>query len=401
MPLPSERFWLQPAVVRKIEAPHRPKTTLAEPDRRPLFADPADRDAFGDLLTIDHEAKLDDDGDERDRNGIDVLALARNGDAVVFELKRDGCEDALPQAVRYATGISGWRLPQFARQRARKFSYGRPLADVEREILDFLRCGEEGINRRRVIHLVARKFGADTSACAATLADRHGLGSVSLWRYEFTPQGVPLLEVELVKPRDRVGRTLPEGEMLRRCMYAASCAPMPQLRFPLWHEDLLPRLDPGFIAAVRRHLEEGADNSSSKPDGGHIYFDYTPGRTDGFGFWTYLHDARIEPGRIVVARRVDMVAGNGFGTLAPGGTFRTIVKGHAFDLPGLPTAVPFTVERKRTAYEVRRDVGKPRGFSGRRVGAVNWSAAPMYYEVALALGSPLSATMPHGSPRTP
>ena len=97
------------------------------------------------LFLIDKEVQPSDDVDDR----IDLLALDKEGQAVIIELKRGNNKLQMFQAISYAAMVARWKPEDFL---------ARLEADKLDKLTDFLVVEKEEINLRQRIVLVAEAF---------------------------------------------------------------------------------------------------------------------------------------------------------------------------------------------------------------------------------------------------
>jgi hypothetical protein len=103
---------------------------------------------------------------------IDLLAIDRDGAAVVIELKRGNNKLHLLQALAYAGMIAKWEPRQFVEER-QKISPQSDLEKITEELEIFLEDGEvEAINRQQRIILLAEEFDWEVLVAAEWLHDQ-------------------------------------------------------------------------------------------------------------------------------------------------------------------------------------------------------------------------------------
>jgi hypothetical protein len=112
------------------------------------------------LFYVAKEVVPSDDVQDR----IDILAVDREGSAVVIELKRGNYKFQVLQAISYAGMISKWEPNDFL-----------TLLTAERQesLAEFLDVDVEEINRRQKIILVAEAFDYSALVSAEWLSERH------------------------------------------------------------------------------------------------------------------------------------------------------------------------------------------------------------------------------------
>jgi hypothetical protein len=117
------------------------------------------------LFLIDKELQPSDDVEDR----IDLLALDKEGQAVILELKRGNNKLQMFQAISYAGMVAKWQPDDF-------------LAcldpDKREKLLDFLEVEKEEINRHQRIILVAEAFDYSVLVGAEWLTEQFGVGIV-------------------------------------------------------------------------------------------------------------------------------------------------------------------------------------------------------------------------------
>jgi hypothetical protein len=117
------------------------------------------------LFLIDKEVQPSDDVDDR----IDLLALDKEGQAVIIELKRSNHKWQMLQAISYAGMIGRWQPEEFLAQVSR---LGNDRVD---QLHEFLEVGEEEINRHQRIILVAEAFDYSVLIGAEWLSEQFGV----------------------------------------------------------------------------------------------------------------------------------------------------------------------------------------------------------------------------------
>ena len=114
------------------------------------------------LFLIDKEVLPSDDVEDR----IDLLALDKEGQAVIVELKRGNNKLQMFQAISYAGMIAKWQPDDFLEYLD---------ADKRERLLDFLEGEKEEINRHQRIILVAEAFDFSVLVGAEWLSEQHGV----------------------------------------------------------------------------------------------------------------------------------------------------------------------------------------------------------------------------------
>ncbi len=120
------------------------------------------REIGQELFFIDNELQPSDDVEDR----IDVLALDKEGQAVILELKRGNHKLQMFQAISYAGMIAKWQPDDFL---------ARLDPDKREKLLDFLEVEKEEINRHQRIILVAERFDYSVLVGAEWLTEQFGL----------------------------------------------------------------------------------------------------------------------------------------------------------------------------------------------------------------------------------
>ena len=97
---------------------------------------------------------------------IDLLALDKEGNCVVVELKRGNHKLQMLQAISYAGMVSQWESDDFLQ-----------LLDDDRQetLLDFLEVDQEDINRQQRIILIAEAYDYALLVGTEWLSERHGV----------------------------------------------------------------------------------------------------------------------------------------------------------------------------------------------------------------------------------
>ena len=121
-----------------------------------------------DLLIIKDEVLPTDQIKDR----IDILALEKDGTAVIIELKRGENKLQLLQAISYASMISNWDVESFLEAKA-QFS-GNSIDDAQEEIDQFLDQIDQ-INMRQRILLIAEQFDYVILSTAEWLSKSYGV----------------------------------------------------------------------------------------------------------------------------------------------------------------------------------------------------------------------------------
>jgi hypothetical protein len=114
------------------------------------------------LFLIDKEVQPSDDVEDR----IDLLALDKEGQAVIVELKRGNNKLQMFQAISYAGMIAKWQPDDFLEYLD---------AEKRERLLDFLEGENEEINRHQRIILIAEAFDFSVLVGAEWLSEQHGV----------------------------------------------------------------------------------------------------------------------------------------------------------------------------------------------------------------------------------
>src|SRR5882724_5401392 len=114
------------------------------------------------LFLIDKEVQPSDDVEDR----IDLLALDKEGQAVIIELKRGNHKLQMFQAISYAGMVAKWQPEDFL---------GDLDADKREKLLDFLEAEKEEINRHQRIILIAEAFDYSILVGAEWLTEQFGV----------------------------------------------------------------------------------------------------------------------------------------------------------------------------------------------------------------------------------
>ncbi|MDE2818012.1 MAG: endonuclease NucS [Chloroflexota bacterium] len=134
------------------------------------------------LLIIGHQVLIPDIGDR-----IDVLALDRDGNSVIIELKRGQLADPVDmQALRYASYVSRWSFANFEQQ-AKEYYGATNDADFSLQDVFEQFCAEGDIEDVPTLN-------ADQRIILVGSAIRDKLGSVALWLRE---HGIDIKAIEV------------------------------------------------------------------------------------------------------------------------------------------------------------------------------------------------------------
>lgn len=114
------------------------------------------------LFLIDKEIQPSDDVEDR----IDLLALDKEGQAVIIELKRGNNKLQMFQAISYAGMVAKWQPDDF---------FECLDADRRERLLDFLEIEREEINRHQRIILIAEAFDFSVLVGAEWLNEQFGV----------------------------------------------------------------------------------------------------------------------------------------------------------------------------------------------------------------------------------
>jgi len=114
------------------------------------------------LFLIACEVQPSEDVEDR----IDLLALDKEGQAVIIELKRGNHKLHMFQAISYAGMVAGWGPDDFL---------GCLEADKQEKLTDFLEVEREEINRYQRIILIAEAFDYSVLVGAEWLTEKFGV----------------------------------------------------------------------------------------------------------------------------------------------------------------------------------------------------------------------------------
>jgi hypothetical protein len=103
----------------------------------------------------------------------DLLALDKEGKAVIIELKRKYDDNQLYQALSYASMIAEWDLQEFSKELANLSSKGAEEANDQ--IVGFLDIDPEQLNEGQRVYLLAEDFDYQTLMTAKWLREKHGV----------------------------------------------------------------------------------------------------------------------------------------------------------------------------------------------------------------------------------
>ena len=114
------------------------------------------------LFLIAKEVQPSDDVEDR----IDLLALDKEGQAVILELKRGNHKLQMFQAISYAGMVANWQADDFLNCLD---------ADKQEKLMDFLEVDKEEINRHQRIILIAEAFDYSVLVGAEWLTEKFGV----------------------------------------------------------------------------------------------------------------------------------------------------------------------------------------------------------------------------------
>ncbi len=195
------------------------------------------------MLAVAEEVRPSEVVDDR----IDLLALDRDGAAVVVELKRGAHKLQLLQALSYAAMVAEWDLERFAQARA-TFS-GKLPAEVRDEIEEFLVADPAELNDRQRLLLVAEDYDYEVLATAKWLSERHGV-EVACWRLEVAADGpAEYLSLSCIYPPPEL------ADAAKRRRAAGGREPQPA-RWDDWDAALGAVANPAVVRFYRERLAQ-------------------------------------------------------------------------------------------------------------------------------------------------
>lgn len=196
------------------------------------------------MLAVAEEVRPSEVVDDR----IDLLALDRDGAAVVVELKRGAHKLQLLQALSYAAMVAEWDLERFAQARAALS--GKPPTEARDEIEEFLDADPAELNDRQRLLLLAEDYDYEVLATAKWLSERHGV-EVSCWRLEVAADGpAEYLSLSCIYPPPELA-----GAAKRR--RAAGAREAQPLRWDDWEAALAGVANPAVVRFFRERLAQG------------------------------------------------------------------------------------------------------------------------------------------------
>lgn len=180
---------------------------------------------------------------------IDVLALDREGSAVVIELKRSNHKLHLLQALAYAGMISKWDERQFAEELAR--SRRITPEEAEEEIEDFILQDAGKLNENQRVVLVSGAFDYEVLVAAEWLTEKHGV-DVRCYRLGLSRDGESeYLACSCIYPprelTDHAVRRLPAG-------------PGRRPRHTNWDDALATIRNEALVAFYKKEIGAGRDS---------------------------------------------------------------------------------------------------------------------------------------------
>ena len=193
-----------------------------------------------DLFLVDKEVEPSKTVQDR----IDLLAVDRDGNAVVIELKRGNDKLHLLQVISYAGMISGWSFEEMIDQ----------LKTEERcdALKEFLRGNAESFNQRQRLILVAEAFDYAVLVAAKWLAEQHDVDirccRLSLSKDAST--GAEYLSCTSIFPQ-------PELAALAIARGRGKTAPA---RWSDWPTALSMLINPALISFFEKELTNGQEN---------------------------------------------------------------------------------------------------------------------------------------------
>lgn len=202
--------------------------------------EPFFRELSEDLFLIGKEVMPSSDVQDR----IDLLALDREGNAVVVELKRGNHKLQLLQAISYAAMISKWTAEEFSQ-----------LIDTDRqeELANYLEVDADDINRGQRIILVAEAFDFSVLASAEWL-NEHFSVDIQCCRITLArdPGGAEYLACSIVYPAPELAKEAkPRGGVGKRGRA--------KTKWTDWDSALLDITNPAIVEFFMSEVSGGAE----------------------------------------------------------------------------------------------------------------------------------------------
>ena len=193
------------------------------------------------LFLIAKEIQPSDDVEDR----IDILALDKDGQAVIIELKRGNHKLQLFQAISYAGMVARWEPDDF---------FGCLDADKQEKLMDFLEVEKEEINRHQRIILIAEAFDYSVLVGAEWLTEKYG---------------VDVLCCRLSVAKDAAGNAeflvcsniFPAPELAQQAVRRGrSRTGVSQSKYPDWNVALANVTNAALVAFYKKELAEGQES---------------------------------------------------------------------------------------------------------------------------------------------
>lgn len=194
------------------------------------------------LLLLGEEIRPADAVDDR----IDLLAVDEEGAVVVIELKRGTHKLHLLQSLSYAATIAEWTTAELLAERCRLL--GKPMAEVQEEIEEFLGEGSAALNSRQRIMLLAEDFDFMVLATAEWLTEKHGV-DIRCYRLALCQDDqTEYLTCTCIFPPPEIAQ-----QAVRRGQRAAGAGTQP-LKWKDWNEAISQIENPAMAAFYRAEL---------------------------------------------------------------------------------------------------------------------------------------------------
>ena len=193
------------------------------------------------LFLIDKEVQPSDDVDDR----IDLLALDKEGQAVIIELKRGNNKLQMFQAISYAAMVARWKPEDFL---------ARLEADKQDKLTDFLVVEKEEINLRQRIVLVAEAFDYSVLIGAEWLNEKYDVDIICC-RISLARDAAASAEFLVCS------QTFPVPEIAHQAVQRGrKLAGAAKSKWSSWDAALAVVNNPAIVTYFRREIEAKRDN---------------------------------------------------------------------------------------------------------------------------------------------